>query len=82
VRIDGSDDTREAVITDRFTARVLGLLLLALGLLIDVSCFVFVRPETRAKPGYAFVVIVPSLPIFAIGAWLLRRAERMKDEEQ
>jgi hypothetical protein len=81
VRIGGGDDTRKGVITDRFTARVLGLLLIALGLIIDVSCFVFVPAETRAKPGYPFVVLLPSLPIFALGAWVLRRGEKLKDAD-
>lgn len=70
------------MITDRLTARVLGLLVIALALIIDVSCFVFVPAETRAKPAYPLVVILPSLPIIALGVWLLRRAERLEDEGQ
>jgi hypothetical protein len=81
VRIGGSDDTRKAVLTDRLTARVVGLLLIALALIIDASCFIFVPAETRAKPGYPLVVLVPSLPIIGLGAWILRRAEKLKDPE-
>lgn len=69
------------MITDRFTARVIGLLVIALALLIDVSCFVFVPAETRAKPGYPLVVILPSLPVIALGVWILRRGARLKDDE-
>ena len=70
------------MITDRMTARVLGLLVLSLTFLIDTSCFIFARPETRGTPRYAVVVIVPSLPLLALGAFLLRKASRMKDEEE
>ena len=69
------------MIEDRFTARVLGLLLVVLALIIDVSMFVFVQPEVRAKPGFPLLVIVPSLPIFAFGVALLRRASKLKESE-
>ena len=70
------------MITDRMTARVLGLLVLSLTFLIDTSCFIFARPETRGTARYAVVVIVPSLPLLAIGALLLRKASRMKEDEE
>jgi lipopolysaccharide export LptBFGC system permease protein LptF len=69
------------VINDRFTAKVLGLLCIVFTVLIDASFFMFSRPEAKAKPGFALIVIVPSLPFVAIGAWLLRRAERMNDAD-
>jgi hypothetical protein len=72
---------RRAVITDRFTAKVLGLLVVVFALLIDVSMFVFVEPEVRQKPGFAAIVIVPSLPILAFGVYLLRRAARLREDE-
>ena len=75
----GDDTGATAVITDRFTARVLGMLVLVFALLIDVSCIVLSRPETRSKPSFVFIVIVPSLPLFALGTYLLRRANRMKE---
>lgn len=69
------------MITDRFTARVLGLLLIFLAFVIDVSCFIFTQPELRHSPRFALIVIGPSLPLFAFGAFLLKRAERLKQEE-
>ena len=69
------------MITDRLTAKVIGLLIIVLAMLIDVSCFIFVKPEVRAKPGFAAIVIVPSLPFFVGGAVLLRRAGRLKEDE-
>jgi len=68
------------MITDRLTAKVIGLLVIVLAMLIDVSCFIFVRPEVRAKPGFAAIVVVPSLPLFVAGALLLRKASRMKPD--
>ena len=67
------------MITDRMTARVLGLVVLLITLLIVSSCFIFARPEART-PRFAAVVIVPSLPLFAIGLLLQRKASRMKEE--
>jgi hypothetical protein len=69
------------MITDRLTARVLGVVVLLLALLIDTSCFIFARPEMRHSLRFALVVMIPSLPMFLIGALLLRKAARMKDEE-
>ncbi|MBX3188053.1 MAG: hypothetical protein KF819_13610 [Labilithrix sp.] len=69
------------MITDRLTARVLGLLVIVLTLLIVASCFMFARPETRNNPRFAVIVILPSLPLFLGGALLLRKAERMKEDE-
>lgn len=69
------------MITDRFTARVLGALVLSLALIIDVSCFLFARPETRSQPRFGVVVAVSSIPLFAIGAWLLRKASSLKETE-
>jgi len=67
------------MITDRLTARVLGLLLLILPFLVDLSCIMFARPDLRARPTFALVVVAPSLPLFALGTYLLRRATRMKE---
>jgi hypothetical protein len=82
VRIVGRNDTRSApVITDRMTAKVLGLLLLVFPMLIDVSCFIFTPAENRQRPGFAALVIVPSLPFFGIGIYLLKRADRLKEDD-
>ena len=69
------------MINDRFTARVLGLVIILFALIIDASFFMLSAPEAKAKPGFAFIVIVPSLPFFGIGIYLLRRAERMKSDD-
>ena len=69
------------MLTDRMTAKVLGVVVLLLALLIDTSCFMFSRPETRGSVRFAAVVMVPSLPLFLIGSLLLRKASRMKDDE-
>ena len=68
------------MITDRMTAKVLGLLVLLLGLLIVTSCFIFARPETRNSPRFSGVVILMSLPMFAVSGLLFRKASRMKDD--
>jgi hypothetical protein len=81
-RIGRVDDRgRLVVITDRFTAKVLGALVLVMTFLIDVSCFIFTKPEIRSRPTFPLVVIVPSLPIVALGVYLLWRANRLKAED-
>jgi hypothetical protein len=70
------------MITDRMTAKVLGLVVLMLALLIDTSCFIFARPETRANPRFAVVVAITSLPMFLVGALLFRKASRMKEDAE
>jgi lipopolysaccharide export LptBFGC system permease protein LptF len=69
------------VITDRFTARVLGAVVILMAVLIDVGCFLFTKPEISHRPTFPLVVIVPSLPLFAFGIYLLRKANRLKAEE-
>jgi hypothetical protein len=68
------------MLTDRLTARVLGVLFLVLPLLIDVSAFMFTKPEART-PRLAAVIVLPSLPLFVLGAVLLRKAARLKEED-
>lgn len=70
------------MITDRMTAKVLGFLVLVMTLLIDTSCFIFARPETRQSLRFAVVVAITSLPLFAVGALLLRKASTMKEDEE
>ncbi len=69
------------MITDRMTAKVLGYIVFLMALLIDSTCFVFAKPEMRESPRFAVVVVVTSIPMFVIGALLLRKASRMKDED-
>ena len=69
------------MITDRFTAKVLGLVLIVFSLLIDLSFFMFSKAEAKQKPAFALVVLLPSLPFIAAGAYLIRRADRMKSDD-
>lgn len=70
-----------AVFNDPFTARVVGAVTIIMTLLIDISCLMFTRPEISQRPSFPLVVLVPSLPLFAFGIYLFRRASRMKAEE-
>ncbi|MEA2748373.1 MAG: hypothetical protein QOI41_2516 [Myxococcales bacterium] len=70
------------MITDRMTAKVLGYITLLMAVLVVSTCFVFARPETRSNPRFATVVVVSSIPMFLVGALLLRKAARMKDEDE
>jgi hypothetical protein len=69
------------MITDRMTAKVLGYVVLLMAVLVVSTCFVFARPDTRTNPRFAMVVLVSSIPMFVAGALLLRKASRMKDED-
>jgi hypothetical protein len=69
------------MITDRMTAKVLGYVVLLMAVLVDSTCFVFARPETRTNPRFAVVVAITSIPMYLVGALLLRKASRMKDDE-
>lgn len=69
------------MINDRFTAKVIGLVIILFALLIDASFFMLSKPEAKVKPGFALIVILPSLPFIGVGAYLLRRADRMKPED-
>jgi hypothetical protein len=71
-----------AMITDRLTAKVLGFLLLVLPFIIDVSCVMFAKPEVRARSGFVLAIVLPSLPLFALGAYLMRKGNRLKDDEE
>ena len=68
------------MITDRLTARVIGLLFFVIPFLIDASALMFTKPEART-PRLAAVILVPSLPFFAFGTYLLRKAARMKEDD-
>lgn len=68
------------MITDRATARVLGLVVLLVSLIIVASCFIFSRPETRDSPRFPVIVLVSSLPMFAASALLFLKASRMKED--
>ena len=69
------------MINDRFTAKVIGLVIILFALLIDASFFMLSKPEAKAKPGFALIIIVPSLPFIALGIYLLRKGDRLKEDE-
>ena len=69
------------MLNDRFTAQVLGAIVLVMTILIDVSCFIFTKPEISHRATFPLVVFIPSLPLFAVSFWLFRRAARLKVEE-
>lgn len=69
------------MLTDRFTARVLGAVVLVMTILIDVSCFLFTKPEISHRPTFPLVVLVPSLPLFALSYWLFRQAAKLKADD-
>ena len=69
------------MITDRFTARVLGAVVILMTFLIDVSCFIFTTAEIRSRPSFPLVVLLPSLPLVGLGIYLFRKAARLKAEE-
>jgi hypothetical protein len=70
------------MITDRMTAKVLGLLVLSLTVIIDISCFLFARPETRQSPRFAVVVAVTSIPLFLASALLFRKASKLPESPE
>lgn len=70
------------MLNDRFTARVLGAIVLVMTILIDISCFIFTKPEIRARPTFPLVVLVPSLPLMAASYWLFRKAEKLKPGDE
>lgn len=69
------------MLTDRFTARVLGAVVLVMTLLIDISCFIFTKPEISHRPTFPLVVLIPSLPLIGVSIWLFRRASQLKVED-
>lgn len=70
------------MITDRFTARVLGAVVLLMTFAIVVGSFFFTKPEVRAHATFPLVVLVPTLPLLALGIYLFRRASRLPIEDE
>jgi hypothetical protein len=67
------------MLTDRFTARVLGGLTVAMTALIVISCFVFTKPEISHRPTFPLVVLGLSLPMIGAAVFFFRRARTLKD---
>jgi hypothetical protein len=68
------------MITDRLTAKVMGLLLVALPLLIAFSSLLFSKPEVRQNPAFLVAVLGSSVPPVALGVYFFRKASRMKED--
>lgn len=67
------------MLTDRFTARVLGGVTVAMAIVIDISTFMFTKPEIRQKPSFPLFLLVLSLPMFGAAVFFFRRAKQLKD---
>jgi len=67
------------MLTDRFTARVLGGVTVAMTIVIDLSTFAFTKPEISHKPTFPLFLLVLSLPMFGAAAYFFRRAKHLKD---
>lgn len=64
------------VISDAFTARVVGLTMILFVLLIDVSMVLFSRAPGSPVFPFALYASLPSLPFVLIGSYLIARAKR------
>ncbi|MFO0743161.1 MAG: hypothetical protein U0270_45230 [Labilithrix sp.] len=67
------------MLTDRFTARVLGGITLAMTAVIDLSMFVFTKPEISHRPTFPLLILGLSLPMFGAAIYFFRRAKQLKD---
>jgi lipopolysaccharide export LptBFGC system permease protein LptF len=64
------------VISDAFTARVLGLIVILFVLVIDVSMAIFSRAPGSPLFPFALYASAPSVPFLIGGTWLIVRAKR------
>ena len=74
--------TRRGVVKDPMTAKILGLLFLVFPGIIDGTILMGARARGETRPGHVLVALLPSLPLFAIGAWLIRKGFSMRDPEE
>jgi hypothetical protein len=65
-----------SVISDAFTARVIGSVVVLFVLIIDVSMSMFSRPAGSPLFPFALYASLPSLPFIIGGAVLVARAKR------
>jgi len=68
------------MLTDRFTAQVLGGVVVAMTVLIDLSCFIFTKPEISHRPTFPLLVLVMSLPMIGAAVYFFRRAKTLKGD--
>ena len=64
------------MISDAFTARVLGFMAIAFVLIIDASMVIFSRAPGAPIFPFALYVSLPSLPFLIGGAVLIARSKR------
>lgn len=69
------------MITDQFTAKLLGAIVLLMVFTIDVGCFFFTKPEISHRPTFPLVVLVPSILPALFAAHLFRKASKMKADQ-
>jgi len=67
------------MLTDRFTARVLGGITVAMTVLIVVSCFMFTPPEVSHRSTFPLLILFLSLPMLGASVFFFRRAKQLKD---
>lgn len=67
------------MLTDAFTARVLGGITLAMTGVIDLSMFMFTAPEISHRPTFPFFLLFLSLPMLGAAVYFFRRAKQLKD---
>ncbi len=70
------------MIKDPMTAKVLGLLFIVIPLIINTTIMVGARQIGETSPRFFLVALVPSLPLMALGTWLIRRGYSMRDPEE
>jgi len=70
------------MIKDAMTAKVMGLLLIVLPLIINTTIMVSARQLGETSPRFFLVALVPSLPFLALGTWLIRRGYSMNDPKE
>ena len=68
------------MLTDRFTAQVLGGVVVVMTVLIDVSCFIFTKPEISHRPTFPLLVLAMSLPMIGAAVYFFRRARTLKSD--
>jgi len=68
------------MLTDRFTAQVLGGVVVVMTILIDVSCFIFTKPEISHRPTFPLLILVMSLPMIGAAVYFFRRARTLKGD--
>jgi hypothetical protein len=69
------------VISDAFTARVIGSVVVLFVLLIDVSMAMFSRAPGSPLFPFAFYASLPSLPFIIFGIVLIARAKRYDEKK-